>query len=206
MRPIQKILVIETSPRGPDSVSRRLTEKVVAGLRARSPRAEVFVRDLAHEPIPHLEGVVVGAAFTPPESRTSGQKAAIALSDALVDELLEADAVVIGVPMWNFGLPSVLKAWIDHVVRANRTFSFVGGAPAGLLQKDKKVIVVKASGSRFTGSPLESLDHLEPHLKTVFGFMGVPNLEFVRAEGLNDPKVQANALEEARSAIARAIA
>ncbi len=192
-----KILVIESSPRGDQSVSRKVTQDLVAKLKAKGG-AEIITRDLSKNPLPHLDGNILQAFFTPPEARSEALKAAIAPSDKAVDELLGADTIVIGLPMWNFGLPSVLKAWIDHIVRAGRTFSFAGGKPEGLV-KNKEVYLVVASGSVFSAGPFSGHDFVVPYVKAVLGFIGITNIHVVRAEGLNDPAVAANALEKART-------
>src|SRR5947209_315192 len=120
---MKNILVVESSPMGAQSVSRRLTKEVLDGLRKRHPGGTVIVRDLAERPLPHLGAAQIAAYYTPAEKRGDDLKAAVRLSDEAVDELLAADIIVIGAPMWNFGLPSALKAWIDHVVRAGKTFA-----------------------------------------------------------------------------------
>jgi FMN-dependent NADH-azoreductase len=194
---MKKLLVIESSPRGEQSVSRKVTKDLVEKLKAKE-QFELVHRDLIKNPLPHVDGTMVQAYYTPVEAQDARLKAAVAPSNAAVDELLAADVIVIGLPMWNFGLPSVLKAWIDHIVRAGRTFSFEGGQLTGLV-KNKEVYLVMASGSVFSNGPFASYDFVVPYMKAVLGFIGVTNVHVVRAEGLNDPAAAAGAIEKAKS-------
>lgn len=197
---MKNILVIESSPRGELSVTRKITKNFLSQLKTKSATANVVIRDLILTPVPHLKEVTIGAFFTPPDQRNADQKEAIKFSDELTDELLAADTIVLSVPMWNFGIPSVLKAWIDHVSRAGRTFSYGPNGLAGLAG-GRKVIIVTASGSVFSEGPYASYDMLVPYLKTFLGFIGITDVELIRAEGVNDPAVQATSLEKAEKQI-----
>src|ERR1700760_1309463 len=127
------ILTICSSPLGGQSITRRLTENIIHRLRAEFPGSIVVTRDLADHPLPHIDGLLVGSMFTRPDQRDAGLQHAIKASDEAVDELLGANVIVIGAPMYNFGIPSSLKAWIDHVVRIGRTFGNTASGPEGPL-------------------------------------------------------------------------
>ena len=178
------ILLIDSSPLGHASVCRRFTAMALEGLKRKHPGAVVKVRDLSKDPLPHLTAPVIGAFFTEPEKRTSLQTEAAKLSEDAVAELLWADTVVIGVPMWNFGIPSVLKAWIDHIVRAGMTFRYTETGVQGLLNPNMQVVLVSARGGIYTAGPMASLDHQENYVRDVFGFIGVKDVSVVRAEGI----------------------
>jgi FMN-dependent NADH-azoreductase len=177
------ILLIDSSPLGDNSVSKKFTAKALEGLKAKHPNATVVTRDLGNAPLPHLTAAVIGAFFTPPDKRTATQSEAIKLSEEAIAELFAADAIVIGVPMWNFGIPSSLKAWIDHIVRAGKTFKYGASGPEGLLA-GKKVIIVLARGGVYSSGPMANIEHQESYLKAVFGFIGLTDVTFVRAEGV----------------------
>ena len=141
--------MIEVSPRGPESVSRVVADALAARLAARYPLAKFIRRDLAAEALPHLDGTTLRAITTRDPAEAERLKAVASQSDALTDELLASDLLVIATPMWNFGIPSALKAWIDLVVRPGRTFQYADGGVLGLA-KNKKAILVLASGGVFT--------------------------------------------------------
>lgn len=178
------ILHVDSSPLADRSVTRKLTAKILAELRAKHPDSKIYERDLAASPLPHLSPLTVGAFFTPPEQRTGVLADAIKLSDQAVDEVLAADVIVIGAPMHNFGIPSSLKAWIDHIVRAGRTFQYGASGPVGLIPPDKKVIIVSSRGGIFSEGPQQALDYQETYLATVLRFIGFANISIVRAEGV----------------------
>jgi FMN-dependent NADH-azoreductase len=191
------LLHIQVSPRAQDSASRNVSSYLVEKFKAKTPNAKIITRDLDANPLPHLSGTAVGAAFTPPEARTAEQKEAIKLSDTLVSELLSSDVLVISSPMWNFGMPSVLKAWIDHIVRAGVTFSF---SPEGLkgLVTGKKAYIVISSGSVFSEGAFASYDQFVPSIKTALGFIGLTDVEILRVEGTNDPVKAQSAISQAK--------
>jgi len=178
------ILHIDSSPMGDRSVSRKLTSKLVSELAAKQSDSRIVYRDLGANPVPHLSPTTLEAFFTPVEKQTPGLAAAVALSDQLTAELLAADVIVVGAPMWNLGIPSSLKAWVDHVVRAGKTFSYTETGPKGLLDAAKKVIVVSSRGGMYSEGPAQAYDHQETYLKTLFGFLGLSDISFVRAEGV----------------------
>lgn len=174
------ILQIKASVFSGNGQSSRLADEFVARLRRHNPTAEVVERDLAVEPVPHLDGARVGAFFAKPEERSAGQKALIAYSDALINELRRADVIVIGLPMYNFGVPSQLKAWFDHIARAGETFKYIEKGAVGLLT-GKKAYVFAARGGVYAGTPN---DWQTQFVRFFLGFIGITDVEFVYAEGL----------------------
>jgi FMN-dependent NADH-azoreductase len=155
---------------------------------------------LAAHPFPHLEESILTAFFTPPEKHTDNDKKAIRNSNEAVAELMAADAIVISVPMYNFAVPSVLKAWIDHVCRAGVTFRYTANGPEGLV-KGKKVYLAIASGGVYSSGPMKAYDFTESYLRTVLGFLGMTDIEVYRVEGVAVPDLQATALEKAVASI-----
>ena len=200
------ILHIDSSPMGERSISRKLSAKVLAELRARFPDSTLTTRDLAAAPLPHLSAAALGAFYTPVEERTAESAAAVAASDAAIAELKAADIIVIGAPMWNFGIPSALKAWIDHIVRAGHTYKYGAGGPEGLLAAGKKVIVASSRGGVYTAGPMAAMDFQEDYLRSVFRFIGLTDLAFVRAEGvaMGEEAVK-SAMQAAESHLAQAV-
>ena len=188
------ILHIDASPLGNASVSRQLTASVVGKLTADHPAAGVTHRDLIENPISHLSGELLqvlrpAPGSTPPSGPTI--RAEADQTDTLINELLSADVVVIGAPMFNFSIPSQLKAWIDRVAQAGRTFSYSAEGPKGLAV-GKKVIVVSTRGGVYAGTAYEAaMDHQEAYLRTVLNFLGMTDVAYVRAEGIAMKKDEA---------------
>ncbi|HSI38801.1 MAG TPA: FMN-dependent NADH-azoreductase [Methylotenera sp.] len=178
------VLHIDSSPLGDHSVSRKLTAKVLAELKANHPDTKIVTRDLGTSPLPHLSGITVGAFFTPPDQRNEVLNEALKLSEEAIDELFAADVIVIGAPMWNFGIPSSLKAWIDHIARGGRTFKYGASGPESLLPSGKKVIIVSSRGGIYSSGPMQVMDHQETYLKAVLGFIGLHDVSIIRAEGV----------------------
>ncbi len=176
---MSNILVIHTSARQTGSLSREYTDRVVESLKASKPDAQVVVRDLGASPIPHLDETLLGGWMKPAEEATEAERAAAARSQELIDELLAADTLVIGSAMYNFGITSTLKAWLDHVLSAGRTFRYTENGPVGLAG-GRKVYVVTARGGRYQSNPM---DHQEPYLRTALGFIGFDDVEFIHIEG-----------------------
>lgn len=176
------ILQINASARREGANSTRLADAIVARLQSSAkPKAELTLRDLAGTPHPVLDEAALDALFTPAEARTGDQAARVALDDALIAEVQAADVIVLGVPMYNFGIPVQLKNWIDAIVRNGVTFRYTEKGPEGLL-RDKKVYVGLARGGRYRGTEADSQ---VPYLKTALGFIGLSNVHFIYAEGLN---------------------
>jgi len=196
------ILQINSSARSQGSYSTRLASIVAERLVEQHPGSQVLVRDLGRHPHPMLDETALGALFTPAEQRTPEQTARVALDDALIAEVQAADVLVIGVPMYNFSIPTLLKNWIDAIARAGVTFRYTENGPEGLL-KGKKAYVVQASGGIHSNSPT---DTITPYLKTFLGFIGIVDVEFVYAEGLSmGPEAEQNALDAAYQQIEQAI-
>jgi len=172
------ILHITSSPRGSASYSSRVAADVVEELTAREPGATVTLRDLARAPLPHIDDDFVAATRSQPQTERQG--ALLAQSDALVDELVAADIVVIAAPMINFTIPSNLKTWIDYVARAGRTFSYSEAGPKGLVT-GKQVILVVARGGVYSDKP--AFDFQVPYLRNVLAFLGMTDVEVLEVEG-----------------------
>lgn len=175
------ILQINSSARREASHSTRLANRIVERLRDADPDATLTTRDLGLKPHPVLDEAGLGALFTPVSQRTPEQAARVALDDALIAEIQAADVVVLGVPMYNFGVPASLKNWIDAVARVGVTFRYTEKGPEGLLN-GKKVYVALTRGGKYRNTPADSQ---VPYLKTVFSFLGLSDVAFVYAEGLN---------------------
>ena len=175
------VLVIESSARQQGSVSRQLTEHFIANWQAAQPDDVVKVRDLAIDQVPHLDATLLGGWMNPAEQQSEAEKAAAALSNQLTDEVLAADVLVLAAPMYNFTIPSTLKAWLDHVLRAGVTFKYTDTGPQGLLS-GKRAFVLTARGGVHAGS---AQDHQEPYLRQVLAFIGIHDVSFIHAEGLN---------------------
>ena len=197
---MKRILIVESSPRGAESASRQLTETLRERLMSIYPNASFVERDLAADPPPHLDYQTVKGISTKDEAEAESLKDALHLSDELSEELLSSDLLVIAAPMWNFGLPSSLKAWIDHIVRAGKTFNYAGAGVEGLA-KGKKAILILASGGVFTEGPWKSWDTVEPYLRQILGFIGIDDVQTVRAQGMNIPGLSDNAIPNGEKTI-----
>jgi FMN-dependent NADH-azoreductase len=183
---MSKVLHLDVSPRGDRSVSRTLGKNFVAALNP----VKVAYRDLGRDPVPFVTEAWVAGAFNPPEKHEPAWAEAIALSDRLVDELIDADKVVISTPMYNLSVPAALKAWIDQIVRVGRTFGFGDNGLVGLLT-GKKVAVIITSGSPLAGTPY---DFEEPYLRGILAFIGITDVTFVRVEGFSNPAIDKETL------------
>jgi FMN-dependent NADH-azoreductase len=176
------LLHLNTSPL-PSSVSRELTREFVSNWKASHPSGKVIDRDLAANPPKPLDQAWIYATFTPEEARQPEQKDLIAYSDQCISELELADEYVIGVAMHNFSIPSVLKLWIDQVVRRGRTFSYGADGPKGLLSGKKATVLVATGGVYDAGTPYAALNFIDPYLRTILGFIGITDVKFVTAGG-----------------------
>lgn len=194
------ILNIISSPRKGESFSIKLGNAIVEKLQAANPGSTVKVKDLASKPFPHLEEAHLQSFFTPAEGRSSEQQEAVRHSDEAIAEIMAADAIVIDAPLYNFGIPSTLKSWIDHIARAGVTFRYTAAGPEGLV-KGKKVYVAMASGGVYSEGPSASYDFVAPYLKAVLGFMGMTDVTVARVEGLAIPDLQPTALDKAIASI-----
>jgi len=192
------ILQINSSARAQASQSTRIANSIVERLRDSDPSATLSVRDFARQPHLALDESALGALFTPADKRTAEQNARVALDDALIAELKAADVVVLGVPMYNFGVPAQLKNWIDAIARAGVTFKYTDKGPVGLVQ-GKKVYVALTRGGLYRNTPA---DTQVPYLKTVFAFLGMTDVQFIYAEGLAmGPEAEQKALASAQTQI-----
>jgi len=183
------LLYITVSPRGNHSISRQLGNAAVEAWKKKNPTGRVIERDLSKTALTFVDLDWIGGAFAPPEYHTENHKKALAISDELVSELVEADEIILATPMFNFAIPASLKAWIDHVVRAGKTFRYnAEGRPEGLLAgKNKKVLAIIASGGAYSErSGMTALDHESPYLRFILGFMGITDVRFVQAGGTGE--------------------
>jgi FMN-dependent NADH-azoreductase len=197
------ILQVNSSARLEGSLSTRLTQRIVERLRAAHPDASLTLRDLASTPHPALDEAALQALFTDPSQRTAPQSARVALDDALIAEIQAADVVVLGVPMYNFGISTQLKNWIDAISRARVTFRYTETGPQGLLT-GKKVYVALTRGGRYRDTPADSQ---VPYLRTVLAFLGMTDVQFFYAEGLAmGPQAEREGLDAAEQEIETALA
>ncbi|MBS8226426.1 FMN-dependent NADH-azoreductase [Vannielia litorea] len=190
------ILALNSSALGDASVSRQLVQSTLDVLTRAEPDAEVIHRDIGAAPLPHFV-----ADNAVPEPASAEQKAVRARTEALIDELKAADTLVIGAPMYNFGIPSTLKAWFDHVLRAGETFRYTEAGPEGLL-KGKRAIALITRGGQYSEGPGTAFDAQEPHLRTLLGFIGITDITVIRAENLAmGPEPREASIAEARGLI-----
>ncbi|MCF3195607.1 FMN-dependent NADH-azoreductase [Pseudomonas bubulae] len=178
---MSNVLIIESSARQQGSFSRQLTRQFISQWQAVRPGDQVTVRDLALNPVPHLDANLLGGWMKPEAQRSADEQASLKRSDELTDEVLGADVLVLAAPMYNFAIPSTLKAWLDHVLRAGVTFKYTETGPQGLLT-GKKAYVLTARGGLYAGS---TTDHQEPYLRQVMAFIGIHDVTFIHAEGMN---------------------
>ncbi|MBU6959773.1 FMN-dependent NADH-azoreductase [Pseudomonas sp. CVAP len=178
---MSRVLIIESSARQQDSVSRQLTQTFISQWKAAHPADQITVRDLATHPVPHLDANLLGGWMKPAEQRNDTEQSSLERSNQLTDELLAADVLVMAAPMYNFAIPSTLKAWLDHVLRAGVTFKYTETGPQGLLS-GKRAYVLTARGGIYAGS---TSDHQEPYLRQVMAFIGIHDVTFIHAEGMN---------------------
>jgi FMN-dependent NADH-azoreductase len=196
------VLVLNSSASGAASVSRQLVEQAVADLRAQDPGLRVVTRDLGTAPIPHLT-LESATALRGADPVNREQATAQALSNELIGELKAADVIVIGAPMYNFGIPATLKVWFDYVLRAGLTFRYTEAGPEGLVT-GKRAIVVESRGGLYSEGAAQAMDSQEPHLRTMLGFIGITDVSFVRAERLAfGAEIRDQAIDSAKAEIER---
>jgi FMN-dependent NADH-azoreductase len=177
-----KLLHLDSSVLGPHSVSRQVSAAIVDRLQKATPSLDIVYRDLTETPLAHLSGSHLAAAQGAPAPAELGPD--LAASAAVLDEFLAADIVVIGAPMYNFTIPSQLKAWIDRILVAGKTFSYGANGPQGLAGGKRVIVAISRGGYYGTGTPAAVGEHLETYLRWVFGFIGVTNPEFIFADGI----------------------
>jgi len=195
------LLQIKASINDDSGQSCQLARQFVAAFAARNPEAKIVVRNVAAgEPVPHLNAERFGAFVTKPEERSAAQHAVVAYSDTLIDELKQADVIVLGLPMYNFGVPSQLKAYFDHIARAGVTFKYTDQGPVGQLT-GKKVYIFAARGGLYAGTPLDTQTN---YVRDFLRFIGITDVEFIYAEGLAiSPQSKEAGLAKALAEIAR---
>src|SRR5580692_7297224 len=198
--PMTTLLQIHSSINNGNGQSSRLADHFVAAFRERNPHARFVKRDLVADPVPHLTGERFGAFIAKPKELSAAQRAVVAYSDELIAELKAADVIVLGLPMYNFGVPSQLKAYFDHIARAGETFRYTASGPVGLLQ-GKKAYVFAARGGLYAGT---ALDTQTSYVRDFLHFVGIEDIEFVYAEGLAiSPESKAAGLAKAAEHIGR---
>ncbi len=189
----KNLLVINSSPLSQGSKSRALTDTFSKEWQLKNSEVSVIERDLSKTALGHLDEATIGAFFTPEDQLSDSQKELVALSNTLVDELVKADTIIIGAPMHNFSIPSTLKSYIDLVARAGKTFTYTEEGPKGLLSGKKAYVLAATGGDYREGSPASGMNFVDPYLRTVLGFLGLRDVEFISAansaksdEGLNE--------------------
>jgi FMN-dependent NADH-azoreductase len=197
---MKKILNVISSPRGSASYSIPLAQAVIDRLLAEHPGSTVKTTDLVKLNFPHLEEAHITSFFTPPDQHNGKDKEAIRHSNAAIKDIMEADTLVIGAPMYNFSIHSSLKAWLDHIVRAGITFSYSEKGAEGLI-KGKKVYLVISSGAVYSEGAMKPNDFVEPYLRMLLGFIGLTDISVVRVEGTGIPGMKETALERAIEAM-----
>jgi FMN-dependent NADH-azoreductase len=196
------LLHIDSSPRA-QSASSRLAAVFVRAWKQRNPGGEVIHHNTSLESVPFLDEAAVDAYFTPPSALSPEEKRTLARSDRFVDEVLAADVIALGVPMWNLSIPASLKAWIDMIVREWRTFAFTAEGVVPLVPPGKRVYLFTARGGAYpSGSAFQALDHQEPYLRAILGVIGLTQIEFIHAEHQSEgPEAAAEGLAVAERAL-----
>jgi FMN-dependent NADH-azoreductase len=197
---MKKILHIISSPRGEASFSIKLGNAVIKKIQTAYPGSTVKESNLVEKQFPHLEEAHLTSFFTPAENRTPENRAAVRHSDEAIQEILDADIIVIGAPMYNFTIHSALKAWFDHIVRAGVTFKYDQHGVEGLI-KGKKVYIAETTGGIYSEGPMQTHDYIAPYLKTILGHIGMTDITIFRVEGTAIPGIQDTALEKGINSI-----
>lgn len=191
------LLHIKSSVFGDDGQSSQLAERYITQWKQVNPQGKVIMRDLVGDAVPHLDGERVGAFFTPEESRTETQQAIVDYSDGLIDEIRQADEIVLGLPLYNFGVPSQMKAYFDHLARAGVTFAYTEKGAVGLLD-DKPVRVFATRGGLYRDT---GMDHQVPFVRQFLGFIGLTSIDLIYAEGLSMEGEKDKSLADARAQV-----
>ena len=197
---MKKILHIISSPRGASSFSIKLGNAILEKIQAEYPGSTVTERNLVTQHFPHLEEAHLTSFFTPPQNRTEADLVAIKHSDEAIQEIMDADIIIIGAPMYNFTIHSSLKAWLDHIVRAGVTFKYSENGPVGLIE-NKKVYIAETSGGIYSEGPRKEIDFIAPYLTTVLRMLGLTDVTVFRIEGTSIPGVQDTAVEKGINSI-----
>jgi FMN-dependent NADH-azoreductase len=196
-----RILHLISSPRGEASISTKLSNAIVEKLIHANAGTVITTRNLTSEPFPHLEASNIASFFTPAQHYTPELAEAAKKSEEAIAQLMDSDVIVIGAPMYNFTIHTALKSWIDHIVRANKTFAFTENGSLGFVT-GKKLYIGLSSGGIFTEGPFKPYDFAEPYLRFIFSFIGITDVTFYRAQGLNVPFIGEKALQKAIDSIA----
>lgn len=199
------ILHIDSSPRGERSHSRKLSHEFITAWKTAHPEDTLSYRDVGHNPVPHVDEPWIAAAYSPPEAHTPELSQALKISDELVDEFIAADRYVFGVPMYNFSVPSTFKAYIDQIVRVNRTFAVNEQGYQGLVNGKKMLVITASGGSYREGTPAAGYDFQEPFLRAIFGLVGVTDITFIHADNLSSDDAAEKSISEARAALQSAV-
>lgn len=196
------LLFVSSSLFGDGSQSRLIASEFIDRWRQSHPRTTVVERELTADSIPHLSLATLAASMVPADTRSPAERQAAALADALIEEVEAADVIVLAAPMYNFSIPSTLKAWIDHIASAGRTFRYGAAGPEGLL-KGRKVFIITGRGGIYSdNSPAKGMDFQAPYLRAMLGFLGLDDVTFIHVEGLKiSPEAAASGIERARKAI-----
>jgi len=197
---MKRILHLISSPRGPESLSIKLAEATITKIQQQYPGSTVDTVNLIETNVPHLDTAHLRSFYTPAEQLTPEDQDAIQYSDQAISQLIAADIIVIGAPLYNFGIHSSLKAWIDHIARAGKTFSYGEQGPEGLV-KNKKVYIAMSSGAVYSEGLYKTYDFVSGYLTSVLGFLGMTDLTVFRVEGVNIPGIKENALDKAIESI-----
>ncbi|WP_416443189.1 FMN-dependent NADH-azoreductase [Leeuwenhoekiella sp. A16] len=198
---MKKILNIISSPRGADSFSSKLSTVVLDEIKSTYGEVDIKTIDLSQSPYPHLDETLLTSLGVQADDRSEEMQAAVDTSDKAVSDLKDADIVIIGVPMYNFSIPSTLKSWIDHIARAGISFRYTEAGVEGLI-KDKKVYLCIATGGVYSAGPMQEFDFTEPYMRKVLAFLGMTDVTTYRVEGVSIPDLQGTALEKAIENIA----
>lgn len=197
---MKKILHIISSPRGAASFSIQLGNAIIEKIIEAYPGSTVTENNLVYHPFPHLEEAHITSFYTPAESRTEANLEAIKHSDEAIQQIMDADIIVLGAPLYNFGVHSSLKAWIDHIVRKDITFNYGANGPEGLI-KNKKLYIATSSGGVYSTGPMQAYDFVVPYLKATLGFLGLTDVSVFRIEGTKVPGVQETAVADGIASI-----
>lgn len=197
---MKKILVIQSSASGKNSQSNKLVNIIVGKLFSTYPGAEIQTRDFGRNPLPHIEEHNVAGFYTPENLKTADTIEAVKNSTIAIKELMDADSIVIGVPLYNFGVPSTLKTWIDLISRSGITFTYTENGAEGLV-KNKKVYLALASGGIYSDGPMKKYDHATTYLTDLLGFLGMTDITIFRIEGMGIPVIQDTAETKAVEAV-----
>lgn len=197
---MKKVLNLISSPRGSESVTIKLAAAIIDRLKAEHSDIIIKERDLTKNPYPHLDGEEITAMFTPADFRSAEQHTLLKKSDEAVADLFEADIIIVGAPMYNFTVPTSLKAYFDRITRAGITFSYTAEGPEGMV-KNKKAYIAASTGSMITEEHMRKFDFVTPYVQTVLGLIGITDVTINRAEGLAIPELKETALSNAIESI-----